>query len=134
MGDRVSFHVRDAADLRLSEYYDAVFVFEALHDMARPVAALASARKALRPGAAVIVADEKVAERFSAPGNEIERLMYGFSITHCLPAARTEPGSAATGTVMRPDTMRAYAHEAGFSNLEVLPIENDMWRFYRMSD
>ena len=40
--------------------------------------------------------------------------------------------SAATGTVTRPDTVRAYASEAGFGEVEVLPIEHDFWRFYRL--
>ena len=134
VGDRVTFRVADAADLVLSEHYDAVFIFEALHDMAQPVVALAAARDALRPDGSVIVADEKVGEQFTAPGDQIERLMYGFSITHCLPAGRPDADAAATGTVMRPDTLRAYAQQAGFSSVEVLPIANDMWRFYRLSD
>ena len=33
---------------------------------------------------------------------------------------------------MRPSTLRAYATEAGFSDVETLPIENDLWRFYRL--
>jgi len=44
----------------------------------------------------------------------------------------TEKSSAATGTVMRSDTLRRYAKEAGFSVTEVLPIENDFFRFYRL--
>lgn len=39
---------------------------------------------------------------------------------------------AATGTVMRPDTLRRYAGEAGFQGLDVLPIENFFFRFYRL--
>jgi hypothetical protein len=39
-------------------------------------------------------------------------------------------GAVGTGTVIRADTVRAYAREAGFSSCEVLPIENDFWRFY----
>jgi hypothetical protein len=35
-----------------------------------------------------------------------------------------------TGTVIRAETVRRYAVEAGFSTCEVLPIENDFWRFY----
>jgi hypothetical protein len=34
--------------------------------------------------------------------------------------------------VMRPATLRHYAGEAGFSGVEILPIENDLWRFYRL--
>jgi hypothetical protein len=42
-------------------------------------------------------------------------------------------GSSSVGTVMRSPTVRRYAEEAGFGRFEVLPIENDFWRFYRMS-
>jgi hypothetical protein len=45
----------------------------------------------------------------------------------------TDPDSAGTGTVIRPDKVRAYATEAGFSRVEVLPIEHDFWRFYRLA-
>ncbi len=33
---------------------------------------------------------------------------------------------------MRPATLRRYASEAGFADLEVLPTEHDMFRFYRL--
>jgi SAM-dependent methyltransferase len=132
--DRVRFHVRDASAPSLAGSYDLVTVFEALHDMGRPVEALASARRALATDGAVMVADERVAERFTAPGDDVERIMYGFSIVHCLPVGRADgEHSAATGTAMRPDVLRAYARDAGFSEVEILPIENDFWRFYRLN-
>ncbi|MCA1700620.1 MAG: methyltransferase domain-containing protein [Actinobacteria bacterium] len=131
--DRVHFAVRDAADPGLADRYHAALVFEALHDLAHPVQTLAAIRTLLADGGCVIVGDERVAETFSAPGDEVERLMYGFSILHCLPASRTETPSAATGTVLRPATLRAYALEAGFADIQILPIDNDMWRFYRLA-
>jgi len=73
------------------------------------------------------------AEHFDSPGDDLERLMYGFSIVHCLAVARADAeDSAATGTVMRPDTLRRYAEEAGFADVDVLDIENEFWRFYRL--
>ena len=70
--------------------------------------------------------------QFTAPGDDIERFMYGWSITTCLPDGRSREPSVATGTVMRPDTLRRYAGEAGFGTVEVLPVENDFFRFYRL--
>jgi hypothetical protein len=35
---------------------------------------------------------------------------------------------------MRPDTLLRYGDEAGFGSVEVLPIENDFFRFYRLRD
>jgi alkanesulfonate monooxygenase SsuD/methylene tetrahydromethanopterin reductase-like flavin-dependent oxidoreductase (luciferase family) len=33
---------------------------------------------------------------------------------------------------MRPATLQAYATEAGFAEVKILPIENPFWRFYRL--
>jgi 2-polyprenyl-3-methyl-5-hydroxy-6-metoxy-1,4-benzoquinol methylase len=132
VGERVDFQVRDAADPALAHQYDLVTVFEAIHDMARPVEALSAIRGLLAEGGVALVADEKVADEFTAPGDEVERVMYGWSILHCLPVGRVEQPSAETGTAMRESTFRRYAEEAGFGSVEVLPIEHDFWRFYRL--
>jgi hypothetical protein len=58
--------------------------------------------------------------------------MYGFSLICCLPDGRNAPRSVATGTVMRPATLERYALDAGFSGVEILPIENDFFLFYRL--
>jgi SAM-dependent methyltransferase len=131
-GVDVAFAVRSADDLAAEGGYDLVCVFEALHDMAHPVEALAAMRRALSPGGSVLVADERVGESFSAPADEVERMMYGWSVVHCLPASRTDEGSAALGTVLRVDTVRRLAAEAGFGAVDVLPVENDFFRFYRL--
>jgi 2-polyprenyl-3-methyl-5-hydroxy-6-metoxy-1,4-benzoquinol methylase len=132
VADRVTFSVGDAAGLLAAERYDLVCMFETVHDMAHPIEALRRVRAALAPGAVVLIADERVAEAFTAPGDEIERLNYGWSVLHCLPATRAESPSVDAGTVLRPETLRRYAAEAGYSRTEVLPIENDFWRFYRL--
>lgn len=132
LADRVGFEVRDAADPVSQNAYDLVTVFEAIHDMSSPVEVLRAMRGLLTEGGSVIVADERVAESFTAPGDEVERLMYGWSVLHCLPVGMADQPSAATGTAMRPETLREYALAAGFHDVEVLPIENDFWRFYRL--
>ena len=33
---------------------------------------------------------------------------------------------------MRPSTLREYALQAGFGGVEVLPIQTEYWRFYRL--
>jgi hypothetical protein len=81
---------------------------------------------------AVIVMDERTEERFTAPAGELERLFYGYSLTCCLPDGLSRQPSAGTGTVMRPDTLAGYAKDAGFSATEVLPVEHDFFRFYRL--
>ena len=128
--DRVTFHERDAADAELADRYDLVTIFEALHDMSYPVDVLRAAKGLLGDGGVMIVGDERTAEAFTAPASEVERLYYGFSIFHCLPVGMVGDGAAGTGTVIRAETVRRYADEAGFSSCGVLPIEHDFWRFY----
>ncbi len=132
LADRVRPAVHDASDPELSGRYNLVTIFEALHDMNHPVEALRTARGMLADGGSVVIADERVAERFAAPGDEIERFNYGWSVLHCLAVGMLDDDSAGTGTVIRPDTVRAYATEAGFEQVDVLPIEHDFWRFYRL--
>jgi hypothetical protein len=45
----------------------------------------------------------------------------------------TDEHAAGTGTVMRADTLRQCAKEAGFRKVEVLPIEHFFFRFYRLT-
>jgi 2-polyprenyl-3-methyl-5-hydroxy-6-metoxy-1,4-benzoquinol methylase len=132
VADRVRFSTADAADTGEPGAYDLVTAFECVHDLADPVAVLTAMRRMVRPGGTVLVADEKVAERFTAPGDEIERMMYGFSLTCCLPDGRSTRPSAGTGTVMRPATLEGYARDAGFTGMDVLPVEHDFFRFYRL--
>lgn len=131
--ERVEFHRRDAADEELAGNYDLVYIHEALHDMSYPVEVLGACRRLLADGGSLIVGDERVHDTFDPPGDEIERFYYGCSILHCLPVGMVGENAAGTGTVMRADTVRGYAEQAGFSHFEILPIENDFYRFYLMS-
>ncbi len=132
LGDRVTFHLVDGAGGGEAGSYDLVTAFECVHDLPDPVSVLMNARRLVRAGGTVLVMDERVPESFTGPGDPVEQLMYGFSLLVCLPDGLSHDGSVGTGTVMRPDQLRAYAREAGFVDLEVLPIENDVFRFYRL--
>jgi 2-polyprenyl-3-methyl-5-hydroxy-6-metoxy-1,4-benzoquinol methylase len=132
VADRVTFVVGDAGHVASETPFDLITVFEALHDMADPVATLRAARALLAGDGSVLVADERVADAFTTPGDPVERFMYGWSILHCLPATLAERPAQATGTVLRAPTVARWTAAAGFTEFEVLPIENPFWRFYRM--
>jgi SAM-dependent methyltransferase len=130
--DRVSFHVRDAAEAPAGSY-DLVCLFDALHEMSRPVEVLRTCRALRADTGAVVVMDAKVATAFTAPGDEIERFQYATSVLHCLPACLAGDDSAGTGTVMRPGTVREYARAAGFADARVLPVEDRFHRLYHLT-
>lgn len=130
--DRVRFHLGDAAAIDRTGTYDAVVGFEFIHDLPSPIEVLATMRRIVKPDGHVVVMDERVGDSFTDDADEIERLMYGFSLFVCLPDSMAHRPSVATGTVIRPSVMDAYAKEAGFAGALALPIEHDMWRFYRL--
>jgi SAM-dependent methyltransferase len=133
VSDRVQFFVADAGHLGADTQYDVVTAFECVHDLPDPVAVLTAMRSMVAPGGTVLVADEPVAPEFTAPGDEVERLMYGYSLVCCLPDSLSTDGSVGTGTVMRPATLEGYARAAGFAGVEVLPVGQDYFRFYRLT-
>ena len=131
LADRVTFLHGDAATV--DGHYDLVCCFEALHDMAHPVDALATMRRLAGSDGAVFVVDERAADALTANDPDpIQRFFYAASVLHCLPVGRSEDDSAATGTVLRTAQLERYAAEAGFRSVEVLPVPHDMFRFYRL--
>lgn len=132
LSDRVRFHVADAAEVAGEGRYDLVAAFECVHDMPDPVSVLAAARRLVSIDGTVIVMDERVPEAFTGPGDPVEQLMYGMSCLICLPDGLSHDGSVGTGTVMRTATLEKYAVAAGFSAVEVLPIDHELFRFYRL--
>lgn len=132
-GVRVRFEAVDASELAGNgRPVDVAIILEALHDMARPVDVLRAVRESLADDGVLVVADEAVAESFQAPGDELERMMYGWSITHCLPASMAEQPSAAIGTVIRESTVRQLASAAGFRSVKVVPVDAGFFRLYEL--
>lgn len=132
VADRVRFHHIDGSAASGDGRYDVVTLFECVHDMAHPVPVLETARRLVKPDGHVVVMDEAVGDAFGERTDEVERLMYGFSLFVCLPDGMSHEGSVGTGTVMRPSQLEEYAQAAGFSGITVLPIDNDLWRFYEL--
>lgn len=132
VAERVAFTTVDAATLP-SDRYDAVFAFECVHDLPDPVGVLAAMRRIAKPGAPVIVMDERTADSFDPESGPVEQLLYGYSVLCCLPDGMSHPRSVGTGTVMRPSTLDRYARAAGFDGASVLPaLDLDVFRFYRL--
>jgi hypothetical protein len=104
-------------------HYDLVMALEYIHDMPDPVSVLHTMHR---------LADERVGDAFTANGKDVEWMMYGWSVLHCLPVGMADQPSVSTGTVMRTKTLTEYARAAGFREVEVLPIDNYFFRFYRL--
>jgi 2-polyprenyl-3-methyl-5-hydroxy-6-metoxy-1,4-benzoquinol methylase len=132
VGERARFEVRDAADPAIVGDYDLVMAIEMLHDMPDPVGILQTMKRLAGENGAVLVVDERAEETFAVPATEMERFFYSFSTLHCLAVSMQNDG-VGTGTVIRPDTLRRYAADAGFSAVDVLDVEHPQFLLYRLS-
>jgi 2-polyprenyl-3-methyl-5-hydroxy-6-metoxy-1,4-benzoquinol methylase len=132
VSDRVRFEARDAADPDIAGDYDLVLAIEMLHDVPDPVAILRTMKKLAGGSGAVVVVDERTEDSFAVPASEMERFFYTFSTLHCL-AVSMQAGGVGTGTVIRADTVRAYARDAGFDTVDVLDVDHPQFRLYRLS-
>ena len=131
LSKRVSFSAVDAGDVGIDDV-DVAFAFECIHDMPRPVSVLAAMHEMVRDGGIALVMDEAVADEFTGEGDEVERLMYGFSLLVCLPDGLSSQPSVGTGTVLRPAKLESYARDAGFSWSEPV-AEAGFFRFYELA-
>jgi 2-polyprenyl-3-methyl-5-hydroxy-6-metoxy-1,4-benzoquinol methylase len=126
----VEFLQADASAMGKHGPFDLVLLLEVLHDLSHPVDVLEAAHHSLSADGVVLVADEKVAESFQPNGEELERMMYGWSVMYCLPASLAEESSAAIGTVLRPSHLATLAQQAGFSRVDVSDIDAGFFRLY----
>jgi 2-polyprenyl-3-methyl-5-hydroxy-6-metoxy-1,4-benzoquinol methylase len=123
--------VRDAAEPDIRGDYDLVMAIEMLHDVPDPVAILRTMRRLAGENGAMLVVDERTEDAFTVPTNEMERFFYAFSTLHCLAVSLQDDG-VGTGTVIRADTVRRYAAEAGCSTVEILDVDHPQFVLYRL--
>jgi ubiquinone/menaquinone biosynthesis C-methylase UbiE len=129
---RITFHQSSLEESSLKGPYDLITAFEVIHDLAYPVKFLKKLHEIVSEDGAILIADEAVGETLEENKNFLGHLMYNFSVLHCLPQSLAFPDSAATGTVMSPSILREYSKKAGFTKVDILPIDNPLWRFYRL--
>jgi len=126
VADRVEFEVGDAARLAERGPFHLATIFAALHDMGDPIGVCG--RYAARSPTAACCSSATI----WSPADQMERLQYGFSVLHCLPATMAENPVEAAGTALRSPTVARWAAESGFSGFQRLPIEHESWQFHRI--
>jgi 2-polyprenyl-3-methyl-5-hydroxy-6-metoxy-1,4-benzoquinol methylase len=111
----VAFHVADAADLGPDHQFDAVLVFDAIHDQVDPAAVLGSIRDALKPGGVFVMKEPRAAETLEGNiGNPIAPILYSVSTLHCMTVSLAH-GGAGIGTAMSESVARGLLTGAGFT-------------------
>ncbi len=125
-----TFEVKDAADLGLSDAYDFVTTFDAIHDQARPDVVLAGIREAVRPDGVYLMQDIAGSSKLE---NNMDHPMGGFlyavSTMHCMTVSLAQ-GGMGLGTMWGRELAEEMLAEAGFTSVEVHDLPHDPQNSY----
>jgi trans-aconitate methyltransferase len=113
----VSFEVRDVARLHVDEPFNAVFVFDAIHDQADPSGVLDRVYEALVPGGVFVMKEPRVSSNLEENvDNPFAPLMYATSTLHCMTVSLAQ-GGAGLGTAFGEQLARRMLADAGFADV-----------------
>lgn len=128
--DNVRFERRDAANLGVSNAFDLVTAFDAIHDQARPADVLACIAKALRSDGVFLMQDiagtSHVHEDVEHP---IGTFLYTVSCMHCMTVSLAN-GGAGLGAMWGSETATRMLADAGFGDVEVKSLPHDVINLY----
>lgn len=112
-------HVRGPME-RVTEFgpLDAAVMFDAIHDLADPAAALRTTARTLRPGGILFAEEPRASSRLERNlGNPGAAFLYGLSVSYCLPVSLNH-GSAGLGSAWGVERARKLLHASGFRRVE----------------
>ena len=125
-----SFEVKDVARLGISNRFDVMTSFDAIHDQAEPDKVLRNIREALKPGGLYFMLDEAgsslVEENLDHP---LGPFLYAASVLHCMTVSLSQ-GGAGLGTMWGEQTARRMLGEAGFTNVRTKKFGPDIEHVY----
>jgi SAM-dependent methyltransferase len=124
------FELKDVATLDMSDQYDFVTAFDAIHDQARPAKVLQGIADALRPNGTFLMVDiaasSKVGENLD---HMLGPFMYTISCMHCMTVSLALDGEG-LGAMWGEQRARQMLADAGFSHVVVKQIESDLFNNY----
>jgi 2-polyprenyl-3-methyl-5-hydroxy-6-metoxy-1,4-benzoquinol methylase len=126
----VAFEHRDVADIDVTEAYDVVTAFDAIHDQAQPDRVLRNIYQALRPGGVFLMVDIKASSRLEDNvGEPLATFIFTISTMHCMSVSLAF-GGAGLGTAWGRQLALSMLGDAGFKDVRVEEIETDPINYY----
>jgi ubiquinone/menaquinone biosynthesis C-methylase UbiE len=124
------FEVQDAAQLDGAEQFDAVTVFDAIHDQAQPRKVLKNIYAMLRPGGVFLCVDVAASSHLHENmEHPLGPFLYTVSTMHCMTVSLALDGEG-LGTVWGEQKARELLAEAGFGDIDVRQVEGDIMNNY----
>lgn len=127
--NNLTFQAKDAAtlenDIDLSEQFDYITAFDAIHDQSYPLSALKGVRHMLAADGMFSMIDIDAA---SHPAGNMDHPMgpflYTVSLMHCMPVGLSD-GGRGLGMMWGRDKAVSLLERAGFTRIQVLEMEHD---------
>ena len=111
--------------MTVDEPFDAVFVFNAIHDQAAPDRVLERIRDALVPGGVLLMDEPRVSSNLEDNvGNPLAPFTYAVSTLHCLTVSLAV-GGAGLGTAWGEQVACRMLADAGFDDVVVHDAPGD---------
>ncbi|MGZ6779778.1 MAG: class I SAM-dependent methyltransferase, partial [Mycobacterium sp.] len=120
-----TFVARDVAALDMTDAYDLVTTFDAIHDQAHPARVLEAIHRALRPGGVLLMVDIKASSNVEDNrGVPLATYKYTVSTLHCM-SVSLALGGEGLGTVWGRQLAESMLADAGFTDVTVVERESD---------
>ena len=125
-----AFVAQDVATLDVTDAYDVITVFDAIHDQAQPARVLENIYRALREGGILLMVDIKASSRLEDNiGVPLAAYLYTISTMHCMSVSLGLDG-AGLGTVWGRQLATSMLADAGFTDVQVSEIDSDPFNYY----
>ena len=129
-----TFEAHDVADMDVTEAFDAITAFDAIHDQAHPDRVLRNIYQALRPGGVFLMVDVKASSELEDNvGVPLATYLYTVSTMHCMSVSLAFDG-AGLGTVWGRQLALSMLADAGFKDVRVEEIDNDPINYYYIAN
>ncbi|MDT5283309.1 MAG: hypothetical protein QOJ20_4504 [Mycobacterium sp.] len=120
-----SFLQRDVSKLDVTDAYDVITVFDAIHDQAHPARVLENIYRALRPGGVLLMVDIKASSQLEDNiGVPLATYLYAVSTMHCMSVSLGLDGDG-LGMCWGQQLATSMLADAGFPDVTVNEIESD---------
>jgi SAM-dependent methyltransferase len=125
-----TFVAQDVGELDVTDAYDVITVFDAIHDQAQPARVLGNIYRALRPGGVFLMVDIKASSQLEENiGVPLASFLYTVSTMHCMSVSLGLDG-AGLGTCWGRQLATSMLADAGFGDVQVSEIESDPFNNY----
>ena len=132
VADRVRFEQRDATT-GIPEIFDLITMFDSLHDVADPVAALSAVRHALSPDGVLLLMEIQSGDQFEQNAGPMATILYGTGLLYTTPVALANGGNDFGIMGFGEPVVRRLCHEAGFTMVRRLPVANPVNALYEVA-